>query len=433
MNIMEPLRENTNCYMPAFFHMSLTFPFYDAHMVLYNLSKQNRAFFFHEYIHYIQDLTTYWGLNNAYVYSEFMHEAVNQIYKFPIGNITMPIKVNRVSNNIGVNQSLVEECTGDYDDKDPFILDVFMKKKKCYFKNPFFDKFEHVYLKLPKGKKIHFGARAIMESMAYLIEKEIAPGGTSVHEYPYKAAESILYTIYPNFAANALNIIALCDMSLQFSNPAKIFLQTVQEFKSRNYLPQKPEDIYDYFYERPCIHMGVKSTLIHGLVEIGITTCERLKTYLNSSEFKPFHEMLNQMIGTGLNYRINNRYFILDIVRSGNALYNMPLLNILNELGSPIIKDVTNTYYVIPSYKGLNNNLQFLVAVEEIYKLFTGELDGCSMYEWCEKSQRLGTTVDNRCLFSPWERCKDKMLCPYAALWKHWNLSNYKPIFSSVK
>lgn len=426
---MEPLKENSNCYMPAFFHMSLTFPFNDAHMVLYNLSKQNLAYFFHEYIHYIQDLTTYWGLNNAYVYSEFMHEAVNQIYKFPYGNIQMPIKVNRASNNIGANQSLIEECTGDYKDKNPFILDVFMKKKKCCFKNSFFNEFEQVYLKLPKGEEIHFGARAIMESMAYLIEKEIAPGGTSVNEYPYKAAESILHTIYPELTTDTLNIIALCDMSLQFSNPAKIFFQTIQEFKLRNYLPQTPEEIYDYFYEIPCIHMGKKSTLIQGLVEIGITTCERLKTYLSSSEFKSFHEMLNQMIGIGLNYRINNRYFILDIVRNGNALYNVPLLNILNELGSPVIKDVTNTYYMMPSYKSLNNNLQFLVAVEQIYKLFTGDLDGCGMYEWCEKSIKLGTKIDDRCIFSPWERCQDKILCPYAALWKHWNLSNYKPEF----
>ena len=175
--------------------------------------------------------------------------------------------------------------------------------------------------------------------------------------------------------------------------------------------------------------MGKKSTLIQGLVEIGITTCERLKTYLSSSEFKSFHQMLNQMIGIGLNYRINNRYFILDIVRNGNALYNVPLLNILNELGSPVIKDVTNTYYMMPSYKSLNNNLQFLVAVEQIYKLFTGDLDGCGMYEWCEKSIKLGTKIDDRCIFSPWERCQDKILCPYAVLWKHWNLSNYKPVF----
>lgn len=426
---MVPLKENSNCYMPAFFHMSLNFPFYDTYMVLHNLSKQNRASYYHEYVHYIQDLTTYWGLNNAYVYSEFMHEAVNQIYKSPYGHITIPIKINRSLNNIGVNQSIIEECIGDYMDIDPFILHVFEKKKKCSFYNPYFNELEHVYLKLPQNKNIHFGARAIMESMAYLIEKEIAPGGTSVYEYPYRAAESILHTIYPELAADALNIIALCDMSLQFSNPAKIFLHTAEEFKSRNYLPQKPEEIYDYFYNTPCTHMGKESTLIQGLVEIGITTCEQLKTYLNSSEFKPFHDMLNKMIGTGLEYRINNRYFILDIAKNGNALYNVPLLRLSKELGSPVIKDATNTYFMIPSYKGLNENLQFLVAVEQIYKLFTGELDGCGMYEWCEMSQQFGTTIDERCIFSPWERCKDEMLCPYAALWKHWNLSNYKPVF----
>mgnify|MGYP003407992550 len=51
--------------------------------------------------------------------------------------------------------------------------------------------------------------------------------------------------------------------------------------------------------------------------------------------------------------------------------------------------------------------------------------DACSLYPWCEKSENVDQ--DDRCVFKPWERAGDKYLCPYAMLWRHWNLTQYNP------
>jgi len=35
--------------------------------------------------------------------------------------------------------------------------------------------------------------------------------------------------------------------------------------------------------------------------------------------------------------------------------------------------------------------------------------------------------VDDRCYMKPWKHVNDTYLCPYAMLWRHWNLQGYVP------
>lgn len=424
---MKLLKENSNSYMPAFFYMNLKFPFYDSPMVLYNLSKRNLASFTHEYIHFLQDITTYWGLNNAYVYSEYMHGAINQVYEYPKGDFYVPLQLSDNVYNIRLNQAFVEECAGNYDEIDTlFIIDIEVKKEKVKYPDSYVKELEHVYLKLP-GRKIQFGARAIMESMAYLLEKQIAPGGSGVYEYPYCSAEYVVLKEYPDFAKH-LNVLALCDLSLQYSNPGAIFIRTLREFKKEHYIPSNPEDLYGIFYNRPCIQMNKECSFISGLFNLGQVVRERLKLYLNHSLFESFHCIIDNLIICGLDYRINHPTFIIDIARSGDILYNDQMRFLFNRLGSPIIKDCNEEYFIINPYSFSNDDLQYFPAIEQIMNLLSKGDDCCDMICWCQQSTRNKVFVDDRCINAPWERCTDTNLCPYAALWKHWNLSGYKPI-----
>ena len=83
------------------------------------------------------------------------------------------------------------------------------------------------------------------------------------------------------------------------------------------------------------------------------------------------------------------------------------------------------------------NPEQLFVAQELINKvkskccgikdLLTEGHDCCDMLCWCQQSIHNNVIVDDRCINTPWERCADNNLCPYATLWKHWNLSGYSP------
>lgn len=421
------LRENSNSYMPAFFYMNLKFPFYDSPVVLYNLPKSDLAAFVHEYVHFIQDITTYWGLNNAYVYSEYIHGAVNQIYQYPKGSFCVPFRISNNSNNIELNQAFINKCIGNYDNMDSlFITNIEVTKENVKFNSTYLKELEHVYLKLPR-RKIQFGARAIMESMAYLLEKQIASGGSGVYEYPYCSAEFIVLKEYPEFAKSTLNILALCDLSLQFSNPAAVFIKTLLKFKREHYVPNKATELYEYFYSMPCVQIGKECSFTESLFNLGQVVRERLKAYLDHPVFDSFHRIVDNLIICGLDYRINNPTFILDIAESGHVLYNNPMRILFNRIGTPIIKDCNEEYLVInPSFIS-NDELQYFPAIEQILNLFTEGHDCCDMLCWCQQSIHNNVIVDDRCINTPWERCADNNLCPYATLWKHWNLSGYTP------
>ncbi len=425
---MKSLNRTLGSYMPAFFHMDLSFPFPGGERAYERINETNFSVFIHEYIHFIQDISTYVGYNNLYIYSEYIHGAVNEIYKKPKGKIILPITFSNNYENIGLNQFINKETCGSLEEINEFFLTkVTCEEKKVPYKNQFVDYIKKVKIHSAKGEIVDFGYRAIMESMAYLIEKQITKGSTTPPDFPYLSAEMVVREFYKEFGEDPLRIIALCDASLQFSQPAKIFIESLKDFKKAKFNPENANDIIDYFYNKKCVQMGNPMDFIMGIINMGFMVGERLKLYMNDIFFKPFHNVIHTMIGFGISQRIENRYFILDIVRNGYALTNPLLRKILLRVGTPIIKDINEDYWIIPPIgKNASNYwLEYFPAIEQIYKTIAEGCDICELFNWCEKSPQ--TIEDERCINEPWKRVNDKRLCPYAMLWRHWKLSSYIP------
>lgn len=428
---MKPLNTTLGSYMPAFFHMDLSFPFPEGERAYERISERNLSIFVHEYIHFIQDITTYVGYNNLYVYSEYIHAAVNTIYQSPYGYIHLPIKFNNNFGNVSLNKFVNEETCGLIEEEVNFFLTkITVENKIVPFKNPFVSHIKKIKLHSAKGKVVDFGYSAIMESMAYLIEKLISKGSSTPPDFPYLAAEMVVNEYYKEFGTDPLRIIALCDASLQFSQPGKIFIESLKEFKRTGFIPDNANDIIDFFYKKKCDQMGTPINLDIGLIKMGFMVGERLKLYMNDPSFRPFHNVIYTMIGFGLKERLMNRYFILDIVRKGYFLTNPSIRKFLINAGSPIIKDINEDYWIIPPIGKNQHNywLEYFPAIEAIYHTLSNGSDICELISWCGKSPE--TKEDDRCVNEPWRRVKDTKLCPYAMLWKHWNLAKYTPLFT---
>lgn len=221
---MRPLKTILGSYMPAFFRMDLSFSFPGGERAYEKINEKEVSVFIHEYIHFIQDITTYIGYNNLYVYSEYLHGAVNEIYKKSPGNIHLPITFNNNYGNINLNRFVNKETCGDIEEENEFFLTkITFEEKEVPYRNQFVSHIKKVKLHSAKGKIVDFGYRAIMESMAYLIEKQITRGSSIPPDFPYLSAEMIVKEYYEEFGENPLRIIALCDASLQFSEPSKNF------------------------------------------------------------------------------------------------------------------------------------------------------------------------------------------------------------------
>ena len=424
---MKSLNTTLGSYMPAFFHMDLSFPFPGGERTLERISEKNMSVFLHEYIHFLQDISTHIGYNNLYVYSEYLHGAVNFIYKLPKGKIKLPITFTNNFANIALNKFINEETAGTMEEIDDFFLTkIKIKKIPVPYTNPFVKKLEKIELCSTKGKRVEFGYRAIMESMAYLIERKISRGSTTPPDYPYFSAEMVVNHLYKDFGDDPLKIIALCDMSLQFSDPAKTFIQTLIKFKEMKFNPTRANDIIDYFYNQ-CIQMRKSTKFVSDLIKMGFMIGDCLKSYMNGSFFKPFHDLVHTMIGFGIKQRIMNRYFMLDIARNGEFMTNSTLAYCINTVGTPVIKDCNEEYWIIPPIgkEYIFTWLEYFPAIETIYNTLAKKSNICDMLFWCMNSPK--EIVDDKCSQEPWSRIKDEVLCPYALLWKHWNLSGYIP------
>lgn len=432
------------CYMPSFYYMELNFPFYSSSLALYNLNKKNLSTFIHEYIHFLQDISSYSLLNNAYVYSEYIHAATNCIYQLPKGKFNVPLEIPDNYGNIELNKFINDTCMGDFSEIDNvFVKKVKFKRYKVPYKNDIVNELEVPFLLLANGTELRFGTCAIMESMAYLIERHITIGSSSPKDYPYNAAAIVVYHEYQEFGRDELNIIALCDMSLQFVNPGKIFVETLRMMKIKNFLPDKAEDIYKYMYKLPVQQMGKYTNIAIGLINMGMMVQDRLKLYLNDPMFKEFHDTIRNFIGFGIGERLRKPHFMLDLVRNGFALYNNSLKLIMNNIGSPIIKDSQNNFTQMPVVgQSANESFQFFPAIEQIYKCFKDGSTICEMLDFCEETKKNAKDIfgdewqnkvpiiDDNCWNSPWKKINDQRLCPYAVLWKHWKLGDWEPTYS---
>jgi len=426
------LKSTLGGYEPAFFRIELLFPFGPGQMHICNLPPKHLSVFVHEYIHFIQDISTFTGLNNAFVYSEYIHGVVNQIYTNPKGKIKVPIQLPRNYSNIQLNQFVNKEALGWTDDEinNLFILGIKKETNKVPFLT-YLKTIDSVFIKHTNGKRLPFGTHAIRESMAYIIERAITRGSPPAFDYPYNAAQMVANYLYPGFGKNELNILALCDMCLQFSLPGRIFVDTLEEFKKVSFMPKDPREIYDYFYQRPCVQMQKHVDFLTGLIPFGVFVGEVLCDYLKDIVFIPFHNVVRRMIGTGLKMRKDSPYFLLDIAETGQngnvgLGNNMPFFELYYKTGTPLIKDILGDYFITPPI-GMpgNTSVSYFQAIQQFVYLFRDGNTCCSLYEWCESSPSV--QEDDRCIMEPWNRCDDNRQCPFAMLWRHWKLKGYEP------
>lgn len=85
------LRLNSNTYQPGFMQIHLTFPYSESFAALTDIHDQGS--FLHEYVHYLQNLTTPWGLYTSMLMYETMVNTFAYIQETS-ETIKLPLRLN---------------------------------------------------------------------------------------------------------------------------------------------------------------------------------------------------------------------------------------------------------------------------------------------------------------------------------------------------
>ena len=136
-------------------------------MTINKMSERDVTVLFHEYIHFLQDITTYYGLNNLYVQSEYFHSVVNRVR----GNLQfhVPYMIEDNKDNVLLNQIVCKLTIGDYAEQEHYHVNSIDEMEEELIPNPFLKNVKSIVLNFDDDSLRSFGAIAIMESMAYIL------------------------------------------------------------------------------------------------------------------------------------------------------------------------------------------------------------------------------------------------------------------------
>lgn len=425
MNIIQ--NATLGFYCPNFFRLHIRTS--NSIDDLNQLNDTDFSVFLHEYIHFLQNITTVYGLNNIHTSVEYMRYANCKIIADKKTQFNIPIIPDEDNSlNVNLNCYLSKITYGEVGDDSTtieYISNYTISNEQIPINNSQIKEIESVCVEFQDNNEskncFSFGAGCIMESMAYLMETLTCPNYKKSSNLPYETATLLTDFIYPEFAQNKLNILALCDISLFSTNPAVYFVRIIEDWKQKKKIPSTPKELYS-----DCCKLN--PDLIKNLYNVADIAKLQLKGYFNDSYFNPIKEWAETTINTALELRKDNPFFILDIA-NGNIRYNHIFCDILKTIGTPILTNDNGFAGCYHSNIDIQQQIGNFWAISEIYNIFyTGTFTSCKLINCC---QNIPNAVDCRCSKTPWKRSKDKHLCSFALFWHHWGLDDYEPICKS--
>ena len=167
---------------------------------------------------------------------------------------------------------------------------------------------------------ISFGASAIKESIAYIMERHCCREYEESDDFPYSSAEKVASAIFPEFGQRILNVLALADCSLMFSNPGHVFVDMLYQFRDKKYNPEKAQDIYSQLGNAK-VNTDIK--LFDFFEGIANEARKKLKSYYRVPEHPELHEAyqgwVDTVIDKALYLRKHNPSYLLDIIADSPA------------------------------------------------------------------------------------------------------------------
>ena len=396
-------------YVPAFFKILLKFPSDLIADVNKPGDEEYLATFVHEYVHFLQDITTASGVSRIVfihkLLQAYLHEAAkcSNIIPFPInwGHIQ--------------NFTKEKELESYYDGFDEYKKIHHINKVTCeryeyedvlcvddpqFVVNIYYDDKEEPYV---------FGRICVLESMAYLCERAFdAEIRTKV--FPYNTCEILCEYLYPKMLKYPNVLAAMCEISLMHYNSGLQFYIILMDMKVNRKIYCSVEEFEkeykyrcDFLWENYCLKLQELIETINYLYPNG------------NIIFGECNSVLNSMFATAKNMRLGD-----DVSRSGLFISRMieaPSLikQYLLRLNSVMIIDDSKE---IKSVSGLER----MLIPYAVLKIFAEHGSKCAIYDYCVNNN--SKKVDDVCLNEPWKKCQkeEKECCPFAAFWYMFSL-----------
>lgn len=198
-----------------------------------DMTRNQYGTFFHEYIHYLQHITTLFGVRMCTMYNKMF--ILYRDYLEVHDTIMLPLKLWDI--NEGLSKFITHfnnvrgsrKCEYNVDAVEISVNEIeYAKINKKAVKIGIYD-FENEKA-IEEG--FYFGYMCIIESMAHLIESYIKDELNHA-PVPYCTVELVCQSIYKEISNDKKKLISLCYTALMFDNPGYAFFELI-EFSKQN-------------------------------------------------------------------------------------------------------------------------------------------------------------------------------------------------------
>lgn len=385
---------------------------------LSKMSQSDLGTFVHEYCHYLQNISTIFGLKLSNLFYQRFFEIKRHIVQSEV--IDVPMTNIDYSEGVLIGNDNFEKFYGYKGNWNRSYDEVRLVTTVDYVSGRFKNKKRYASFSLNKKElgSIHLGNHCIKEGMAHLVQ-EIFDPNLSHDIYPYRVVEIIAGIIRPSLLQDKRKLIALCVLSLNAQDCINTLFDLMQDSKYFSNL--NGEELIDkYLKERFITFKGVEKSIKEFQLEVLDEFESNLYPHL-TEEPKHFKSLLK-------NIKISFEKSIAPII---SILYiekeNLEKLeDLMDFYGIPLVRDkrffeyspvvkVDNKNGPAYEFNNLYYQLNVLKRVLGINK--DGDPKDCFNRPFCEASGKFD--IDEYCFSEQWRR---EDLCPFTVVSNHWNL-----------
>jgi len=414
-------------YLPAFFFIDISTDEKLDNLDL--LPDRDKSTLYHEYVHFLQDLTTTFGLTNI-INSVDIQKAINaktresgkSSFETPISFETF-YDVETYSN---LNEMFLGTNQSDFSENSVIISIDFLKNDII----PDFEDKPYVSVNyITSGQKGSFelGAVVVMESMAYLIESSLYDD-VNPPIYPYRIVERIINFEYPELGKDIVNIVMLCDYALNTPDPGRFLIEFLRLLKANGILQY--QDFYKTLKKYTFSSLDKERYTVFSLFEKRSELAkQQLEAYFTIDLYEDNNKWISILLSSTSKFKLENFNFWVDILSQPTQEQRRNEFNrMISNFGYPLLSNNNQeiSFYhpqIIPKY------IVAFKAINEVREVMMGRQIECNMQTYCKQNQE---DITNKYCKTPWRKGSEDPLCPFGQIIKMWGIheivpENYNP------
>lgn len=400
---IDELLELRGCYSTSFYSIYLNGTYEPD---ISQMTRKDQGTLLHEYIHFIQNVSTVWGMYlSTYIYS-IMHQT---LHKLTIQQeITIPIDIELSAQekstqkriNLAYGTKELKDRNANIDWRVPVKIEI--KNEECegrLFEIPV------MAATLDNGAKenIEIGSLIVMENMSALYQSLIDP--TANHpDVPYNIIVNYCKQYYPKLATDTRKLICLCYASLFTLVPGS---QLIDLIKLHGDDELDGCEIFQRFVGNYTVKTqnGKASNLVDFVDEMIVGFKKNLGMML--------HSKLDYLEHIFKPLKLSSQW--IPVV---TALYDETPFSVehfkkmIEQIGLPYLY-TSNRQYSFPNGIGSNNassDLIEMLGLQTMYSYFRTPKNGecnCQLAYMCQG----GLYKEDRCKNKPWS---SEIQCPFS-------------------